>query len=79
MMTLVTVNYKNFKINTNLIGSYNFSNVQAAISFGLYFKIDIILIKNAIENFKPKNNRSEFITRNNKKIILDAYNANPQV
>ena len=73
----VTVNYKNFKINTNLIGSYNFSNVQAAISFGLYFKIDIILIKNAIENFKPKNNRSEFITRNNKKIILDAYNANP--
>lgn len=73
----VTVNYKDFKINTNLIGSYNFSNIQAAISLGLYFKIKITSIKIAIENFKAKNNRSELLIRNDKKIILDAYNANP--
>lgn len=59
------------------MGSYNFSNIQAAISIGLYFKIDIKLIKDAIENYIPKNNRSEIIEINNKKIILDAYNANP--
>ena len=75
--SFISLNYKNTLINTHLVGSYNFSNIQAAISIGLYFKMDIKLIKDAIENYIPKNNRSEIIELNNKKIILDAYNANP--
>ena len=75
--SFISLNYDNTLINTRLVGSYNFSNIQAAISIGLYFKIDINLIKDAIENYTPKNNRSEIIEINNKKIILDAYNANP--
>ena len=75
--SFISLNYKNTLINTRLVGSYNFSNIQAAISIGLYFKMDIKLIKDAIENYIPKNNRSEIIELNNKKIILDAYNANP--
>jgi UDP-N-acetylmuramoyl-tripeptide--D-alanyl-D-alanine ligase len=75
--SFISLNYKSTLINTRLVGSYNFSNIQAAISIGLYFKIDIKLIKDAIENYIPKNNRSEIIEINNKKIILDAYNANP--
>ena len=75
--SFISLNYKNTLINTCLVGSYNFSNIQAAISIGLYFKMDIKLIKDAIENYIPKNNRSEIIELNNKKIILDAYNANP--
>ena len=75
--SFISLNYKNTLINTHLVGSYNFSNIQAAISIGLYFKMDIKLIKDAIENYIPKNNRSEIIEINNKKIILDAYNANP--
>ena len=35
------------------------------------------MIKNAIENYTPKNNRSEILILKDKKIILDAYNANP--
>ena len=53
------------------------NNIIAAISFGLYFKIDIKSIQNAIENYTPKNNRSEVLNTKDKKIILDAYNANP--
>ena len=75
--SFISLNYKNTLVNTRLVGSYNFSNIQAAISIGLYFKMDIKLIKDAIENYIPKNNRSEIIELNNKKIILDAYNANP--
>ena len=73
----VSVGYNEHNIKSKLIGSYNFSNIIAAISFGLYFKIDIKSIQNAIENYTPKNNRSEVLNTKDKKIILDAYNANP--
>lgn len=73
----ISVKYKNIKINSNLTGEYNFDNIGAAISLGLHFKLDAKSIKNAIESYIPKNNRSEIITINNRKIILDAYNANP--
>jgi len=73
----VSVGFNELKIKSKLIGSYNFNNIIAAISFGLYFKIDIKSIQNAIENYTPKNNRSEVLNIKDKKIILDAYNANP--
>ena len=34
-------------------------------------------IKDAIEGFTPKNNRSQIIQRASNKVIMDAYNANP--
>ena len=34
-------------------------------------------IKNAIENYKPSNSRSQLIKQKSNTIILDAYNANP--
>ena len=71
------VSYKDTEINSKLIGDYNFSNISAAIALGLYFNIPILNIKKAIESYVPKNNRSQVIKKNNQKIILDAYNANP--
>ena len=73
----VSVAYKNSIINSNLVGTYNFTNIAAAISIGEYFKIDENIIKNAIENYTPTNNRSQIIEKNSNQIILDAYNANP--
>ena len=73
----VSVKYNGITINTNLYGDYNFSNLCAAISIGLNFKIDINDISKKLKNFNLSINRSEFIEKNNKKIILDAYNANP--
>lgn len=73
----VVVNYRETNINSNLIGKYNFTNIAAAICVGEYFKISSENIKKGIENYIPNNNRSQIIEKNNNKIILDAYNANP--
>ncbi len=71
------IDYKSIKIKTQLVGEYNFKNIRAAISIGDYFNIDSINIKNAIENYIPKNNRSQIIKLGTNTILLDAYNANP--
>lgn len=64
-------------INTNLIGKYNFENVLAAACIGHFFKVPFELIKKGIESYYPTNNRSQYIEKNDNKIIMDAYNANP--
>lgn len=64
-------------IQSNLIGLYNANNINAAITIGKYFKVEINTIKNAIEKYVPENNRSQMILKNDNEIILDAYNANP--
>ena len=73
----VSAKYNGITVKTNLYGDYNFSNLCAAISIGLNFKIDIYDISKKFKNFNLSINRSEFIEKNNKKIILDAYNAIP--
>ncbi|MEZ4852843.1 UDP-N-acetylmuramoyl-tripeptide--D-alanyl-D-alanine ligase [Flavobacterium sp.] len=74
---MVKVSFNETIIQSNLIGLYNASNINAAIALGKYFNIDDYKIKKAIENYIPTNNRSQLIENNNNKIILDAYNANP--
>ncbi|HUH46466.1 MAG TPA: UDP-N-acetylmuramoyl-tripeptide--D-alanyl-D-alanine ligase [Arenibacter sp.] len=64
-------------INTQLVGSYNFTNCCAAITIGNYFKVDAMDIRAALESYIPQNNRSQIIKKNGLQIILDAYNANP--
>jgi UDP-N-acetylmuramoyl-tripeptide--D-alanyl-D-alanine ligase len=73
----ISVNFDNTTIQTNLTGSYNFSNIACAITIGKHFGLDTDEIKNGIENYTPTNNRSQIIERENYKIIMDAYNANP--
>ncbi len=74
---LLALKYKNHYIKTQLIGEYNFSNVCAAISLGLYYKIPLKEIINAVEEYLPKDNRSQFKETASNKLILDSYNANP--
>ena len=64
-------------LNTQLTGHYNFENILAAVCIGNYFEIDPLQIQIAIKNYHPQNNRSQLIEKNNIKIIMDAYNANP--
>lgn len=64
-------------IDTQLIGSYNFTNSAAAVLIGKYFNVAFTDIKNAIESYVPKNNRSQLLQKKGHTIILDAYNANP--
>lgn len=70
-------NSEPFKIQTSLVGSYNFENVLAAITVGQYMGIPLELIKEALEEYTPSNSRSQLVKTNYNTVILDAYNANP--
>lgn len=65
------------KIQTSLIGAYNFENVMAALCIGKYFGVDASHANQAIAQYEPGNMRSQMIQKGNNRIILDAYNANP--
>lgn len=71
------INYNNTDFKSNLTGVYNAKNIAAALCIGLYFKVKFELIKEAIENYLPDNNRSQTIQSRTNTIIMDAYNANP--
>ncbi len=69
---------KKIDIQTQLYGSYNFSNVIAAIAVGTYFGISAPGIVRALKNYKPENNRSQMLQTQKNTLISDAYNANPE-
>ena len=73
----IQVQFKGLNFESPLYGDYNSTNIAASIAFGVIFKVDLIDIKNAIEGYKSKNNRSQKLIINNVPYILDAYNANP--
>lgn len=64
-------------LKTNLAGGYNLENALAAVCIGNYFGVDPLEISEAIEAYKPTNNRSQFIKTASNTILMDAYNANP--
>jgi UDP-N-acetylmuramoyl-tripeptide--D-alanyl-D-alanine ligase len=64
-------------IRTGLYGDYNFENVMAAISVGLFFGIKPEKINQAIAEYQAENNRSQITHTKHNILVLDAYNANP--
>lgn len=73
----LSVAFKGIKIQSNLVGAYNFANISAAIAIGAYFKVSSEEIKKGIEGYVPTNNRSQLMTKGPNSILMDAYNANP--
>lgn len=72
-----TVNTK-YEILTKLTGTYNFSNVMAAIAIARFFGVEPDKINLAISEYQPKNNRSQIqISALGNTLIVDCYNANP--
>ena len=74
---VVKIKNDNHLIQTQLIGNYNIDNILAAISVGIKAQVQVEKIIEAIENFKPENNRSEYKKTDKNILILDMYNANP--
>lgn len=62
---------------THIVGSYNFSNIAAAVSIGRYFEVSDNQILSAIGSYESDNARSQVIKKGSTTIIMDAYNANP--
>ena len=66
-----------YSIKTKLFGGYNFMNAMAALAVGRYFKVELMDIKEALEEYEPENKRSQFKKTKNNGLFLDCYNANP--
>lgn len=66
-----------YNVHSHLLGDYNFDNAMAAVAVGLHFGVEPFDIKEAIEQYTPSNNRSQFKQTDNNKLYLDCYNANP--
>ena len=73
----LSLRYNAIEFNTQLAGAYNVSNIAAAISIGMTFEVPLQKCIEAIEAYSPSNHRSQVLEKNNKAIVLDAYNANP--
>lgn len=73
----IKFNFKDTTLTVSLSGEYNFQNVINAVGIAIYFGVEIDLIKRALKEFEPEENRSQFIQKKSHKILLDAYNANP--
>ncbi len=73
----VGVQWKEQKIISHLVGSYNFDNMMAAICVGEAFCIADEIIASALREYTPQNQRSQLMTTAKNKIVVDAYNANP--
>ena len=64
-------------MKTQLSGIYNYRNIMTAIAIGRYFKVPEDKMVEAIENYQPRNNRSQVLKHQSNTFLLDAYNANP--
>lgn len=64
-------------LETNLVGSYNLSNLLVAACIGNYFGVEPDKIGHGLSSYKPKNHRSQWLETSSNCMVLDAYNANP--
>lgn len=65
------------ELRTHLIGSYNATNVMAALCVGQYFGVSLEDASRAVESYRPVNLRSQLESTERNVLVLDAYNANP--
>ncbi len=66
-----------YNVHSHLLGAYNFDNAMAAVCVGLFFGVEPFDIKEAIEQYMPSNNRSQYKQTMHNALYLDCYNANP--
>lgn len=74
---LIYADHRGVEVHTQLVGAYNFANIATALCVAAYFGVDADAANEAIAQYQPGNNRSQFMQTARNKLILDAYNANP--
>ncbi len=73
----LNIDGNNYQVNSQLIGSYNVSNMLSAACVGHYFGVSAADIADALATYTPQNNRSQLTKTERNTLIVDAYNANP--
>jgi|AGTN01.1.fsa_nt_gi UDP-N-acetylmuramoyl-tripeptide--D-alanyl-D-alanine ligase len=66
-----------YRVKTSLVGEFNFDNAIAAVAICKFFGVNAERISAALEEYEPKNHRSQFKRTGQNDLIIDAYNANP--
>lgn len=74
---LAEIQLEKQRITSHLTGQYNATNIAAAVAIGQYFGVSLAEANQAIQDYIPTNNRSQWIKQEPFVILLDAYNANP--
>lgn len=74
---MIVLDLMGTEVKSQLLGDYNVPNMMAAARIAKHFGVGMADIKAGLEAYVPENNRSQLIERENFKIVLDAYNANP--
>lgn len=77
LVPTIDFSYKDIRFTSALMGDYNLDNILLAIAIGEHFDVPLEEMRDAIGEYQPDNNRSQYITQGSNQIILDAYNANP--
>lgn len=65
------------EVQTQLTGQYNLPNIAAATAIGTYFKVPDAEMIQAIQEYTPRNARSQIKKVGTNLVIADYYNANP--
>src|SRR5690606_6026597 len=65
------------EVRSQLFGSVHFHNIQTALAVGKYFGVADADMVDAIAAYQPGDRRIEWIEKGGHKVLLDAYNANP--
>ncbi len=65
------------EFETQLSGTYNLTNILAAVAVGIHFGLSIRQLKDGISAYVSQNNRSQLVKKAKHEVWLDAYNANP--
>jgi UDP-N-acetylmuramoyl-tripeptide--D-alanyl-D-alanine ligase len=66
-----------YNIQSNLSGSFNCTNLAAAVALGRYCDVPAPAIVQALTDYLPAMNRVEWRKTASNQVLLDAYNANP--
>ena len=64
-------------VSTRLIGKHNYYNLITAIAIAKHVGVEEDNIEDAIRDYQPANNRSQWVKTAHNLVLLDAYNANP--
>ena len=68
---------ESYSVQSNLSGSFNCTNLAAAVALGRYFDVPVAAIVQALTDYIPAMNRVEWRKTASNRVLLDAYNANP--
>ena len=73
----LSIKFENKEYVTNLAGDYNLANIGLALSVGKHLNVNPDTALKAVCQLIPSPNRSQLVTKNGVRFVVDCYNANP--